>query len=90
MIDDQPSGGWCRKGRFEVALLFQGTGAAYICDECAELCAEVARQKKAGVRSSDTPMPRGMPSELEEAMQRLEKDPKAKDTAGPLPPPLPH
>jgi ATP-dependent protease Clp ATPase subunit len=89
MIDDQPSCGWCRKGRFQVALLFQGTDAAYICDECAELCAEVARQQKAAVRSSDRPMPRGMPSELEEALLRLGKGCKAKDTAGRIPPPLP-
>jgi ClpX C4-type zinc finger len=63
-MTDQPFCGWCRKDRFEVALFFQGTTGAYICDECAELFAEVARRKKEGLPSRDAP--RGMPPELGE------------------------
>jgi ATP-dependent protease Clp ATPase subunit len=38
---------WCWKTPSEVAVLIQGFGGAYICDECIELCVELIEDKKA-------------------------------------------
>jgi ATP-dependent protease Clp ATPase subunit len=63
---------WCDKTGAEVAVLMQGTGGAYICDECAELCAEVARNKKAGRVPQ---IMSGVPASIQEALRRLRELP---------------
>jgi ATP-dependent Clp protease ATP-binding subunit ClpX len=64
---------WCWKGAAEVAVLIEGQVGVYICDECAELCAEIARKKKAGLPIADGPLQTGMPPRVEEALERLGK-----------------
>ena len=61
---------FCDKGVADVAVLIQGTAGAYICDECAELCIEVVRDKKAG-RSQRAAPARGIPPEIQNALHRL-------------------
>jgi ClpX C4-type zinc finger len=79
---------WCWKGAGEVAVLIEGQRGAYICDECAELCAEIAHDKKAGRAIGATRVERGIPKVVAEALARLENL-----TAGSggerRPPPLP-
>lgn len=60
---------WCMRGVLEVAVLFEGRGC-YICDECAELCVEIAREKKSGRKPSE-PHTHGMPTSIQEALALL-------------------
>ena len=77
---------WCFKSASEVQVLIEGRGC-YICDECAELCTEIAREKKEGGSASRGRIPEGMPVSVQEALRVLgglveEKDPNC---AGPPP-----
>ena len=80
---------WCDKKRSEVAVLFQGIQGAYICDECAELCVDVARRKKEGRPLFDEAQRRGLPESIKTALVRLEEGMTKSETAHVRPPPLP-
>ena len=40
-VDNQYHCSFCGKSQEQVRKLIAGTGSAYICDECVELCAEL-------------------------------------------------
>jgi ATP-dependent protease Clp ATPase subunit len=79
---------WCRKEPAEVAILIEGQGGAYICDECAELCVQIAREKKPGL-SRAAPARGEMPPSVEKALARLRKLVERNDPSESGPPPLP-
>lgn len=79
---------WCWKGASEVAVLIQGHGGAYICDECAELCAEIVGRKKANLGMLNEPSSEELSSRLDEALARLRGLMEVKEPSGPRPPPL--
>lgn len=62
---------WCMRGAFEAAVLIEGRGC-YICDECAELCVEIAQEKQSG-RAAPRPNTSGMPASVQEALARLKE-----------------
>jgi hypothetical protein len=85
----QPTCWWCDKSGAEAAMLIQGIRGAFICDECAELCVEIARRKKEGRPLIDEAQTPGLPESVKIALVRLEEGMTKSETAHVRPPPLP-